>query len=103
MGRTVWRDEAARGRLNAWYDRFRDRIAGPVEGREVPSRYGPSHVLLAGPADAPPVVCLHAMRTGAAHLLSELEPLLDHFRLVAPDLSGHSVCGPRVWLSLTDD
>jgi pimeloyl-ACP methyl ester carboxylesterase len=103
MGRTVWRDEAARGRLDAWYDRFRDRIAGPVEGREVPSRHGPCHVLLAGPADAPPLVCLHAMRTGAAHLLSELGPLLGRFRLVAPDLPGQSVRGPQVRLSLADD
>lgn len=103
MGKTVWRDEAARERLEAWYTRFRDRIPGPVEGREVPTRHGPSHVLTAGPADAPPLVCLHAMRTGAAHLLSELGPLAARFRLVAPDLPGHSVRGPQVRLSLTDD
>ncbi len=103
MGKTVWRDEAARGRLEAWYTRFRDRVSGPVEGREVPTRHGPSHVLIAGSADAPPVVCLHAMRTGAAHLLSELGPLVDRFRLVAPDLPGHSVRGPQVRLSLKDD
>ncbi len=60
-------------------------------------------MLLAGPADAPPVVCLHAMRTGAAHLLSELGPLAGHFRLIAPDLPGHSVRGPQARLSLKDD
>ena len=86
MGKIVWRDEAARGRLEAWYTRFRDRIPGPVDCLQVPTRHGPSHVLLAGGADAPPLVCLHAMRTGAAHLLSELVPLAGRFRLVAPDL-----------------
>lgn len=96
MGKTAWRDEAARGRLEAWYARFRDRVSGPVEGREVPTRHGPSHVLVAGPAAAPPLVCLHAMRTGAAHLLSELGPLAARFRLIAPDLPGHSVRGPQV-------
>jgi pimeloyl-ACP methyl ester carboxylesterase len=60
-------------------------------------------VLLAGPTDAPPLVCLHAMRTGAAHLLSELGPLAARFRLIAPDLPGHSVRGPQVRLPLTDD
>lgn len=103
MGKMVWRDEAARGRLEAWYTRFHDRVPGPVEGREVPTRHGPSHVLLAGPADAQPLICLHAMRTGAAHLLSELGPLAARFRLIAPDLPGHSVRGPQVRLSLTDD
>lgn len=103
MSKTVWRNEAARGRLEAWYGRFRDRVPGPVEDREVPTRHGPSHVLLAGPTDATPLVCLHAMRTGAAHLLSELGPLTSRFRLIAPDLPGHSVRGPQVRLSLTDD
>jgi 2-hydroxy-6-oxonona-2,4-dienedioate hydrolase len=103
VGKTVWRNEAARSRLEAWYGRFRDRISGPVETREVPTRHGPSHALLAGPPDAPPLVCLHAMRTGAAHLLSELGPLADRFRLVAPDLPGQSVRGPQVRLSLEDD
>lgn len=103
MGRTVWRDEAARGRLEAWYGRFRDRIPAPVESREVPSRFGPSHVLLAGPADRPPLVCLHAMRTGSAHLVSELAPLVGRFRVIAPDLPGQSVRGPQVRLPLADD
>ena len=92
MGKAVWRDEAARGRLEAWYGRFRDRVPGPVEGREVPTRHGPSHVLFAGPPDAPPVVCLHAMRTGAAHLLSELGPA----RRVPGRVAGHTVGRPGV-------
>lgn len=103
MGRTVWRDEAARGRLEGWYGRFLARVPPPVESRHVPTRHGPSHVLLAGPANAPSVVCLHAMRTGAAHLLSELGPFAARFRLVAPDLPGQSVRGPQVRLSLKDD
>lgn len=103
MGAVVWKNEAARGRLEEWYERFRARIPAPTEGRSVPTRHGPSHVLLAGPADAPPLVVLHAMRTGSAHLLSELGPLLDRFRVVAPDLPGQSVRGPQVRLSLRDD
>jgi len=103
VGAMVWRNEEARARLEAWYERFRARIPGPVESREVLTRCGPSHVLLAGPADAPPLVCLHAMRTGAAHLVSELAPLVGRFRIVAPDLPGQSVRGPQVRLPLSDD
>jgi 2-hydroxy-6-oxonona-2,4-dienedioate hydrolase len=102
MGFVVWKDEAARARLEAWAERFRDRVSAPVESRTVPTRYGPSHVSLAGPADGPPLVCLHAMRTGSTHLLSELGPLLNRFRVVAPDLPGQSVRGPRVRLPLAD-
>jgi 2-hydroxy-6-oxonona-2,4-dienedioate hydrolase len=100
---TVWRDEAARTRLEGWFDIFRARISVPTESRQLPSRHGPSHVLLAGPADGPPLLCLHAMRTSSAHLLSELGPLLQQFRVIAPDLPGQSVRGPQVRLPLNDD
>lgn len=103
MAQTVWKSDAGRARLEEWYERFRARIAGPVESRTVPTRLGPSHVLLAGPEDAPPLVAVHAMRTGAAHLLSELGPLLGRFRVIAPDQPGQSVRGPQVRLSLGDD
>lgn len=99
----TWKNEAARSRLEAWFNRFRDRIPAPVESREVPTRYGPSHVLLAGRPDGPPIVCLHAMRTGSAFLVSELVFLLDRFRIIAPDLPGQSIRGLQVKLPLTDD
>ena len=103
MGSTVWRDDAARGRLEGWFNRFQSRIVAPSESRQVPTRFGPTYVLLAGRADAPPLVCLHAMRTGSAFLVSELLPLLDRFRVIAPDLPGQSVRGPQIRLPLADD
>jgi pimeloyl-ACP methyl ester carboxylesterase len=103
LGQTVWKDAAARARLEAWFERFRSRIPVPTGSREVQTRFGPSHVLLAGPPDAPPLVCLHAMRTGSAHLLSELPGLAGQFRLIAPDLPGQSVRGPQLRLKLSDD
>ena len=60
-------------------------------------------MLVGGPVDAPPLVCLHAMRTGSAHLLSELGPLFERFRIYAPDVPGQSVHGPWVKLSVKDD
>ncbi|WP_417746753.1 alpha/beta fold hydrolase [Rosistilla oblonga] len=103
MNKTVWRDDAARSRLDDWFNRFLERICMPVESRYVPSRYGDSHVLITGPADGPPLVCLHAMRTGSAFLVSELNPLLKRFRVIAPDLPGQSARGPQVRLSVNDD
>lgn len=101
--RPIWRDEAARVRMEKWYRAFQKRIELPVEEREVESSFGPSHVLLAGSPESTPVVCLHAMRTSSAHLLSELQPLAHRFRLVAPDLPGQSVLGPPVRASLKDN
>lgn len=102
MKTTVWKDEAARARLEMWYARFQQRIEAPVDSRHVPTSHGPSHVLLAGDGHRPTLVCLHAMRTSSAHLLSELGPLIDQFRVIAPDLPGQSVRGPQVRLPLSD-
>lgn len=102
MAKTVWRDDAARNQLDGWFARFRDRIAAPVESCEVPTRHGISHVLLAGRPDGPPLVCLHAMRTGSAFFVSELGPLFDRFRIIAPDLPGQSDRGPQVRLPLDE-
>lgn len=103
MGRTIWKDEAGRARLEAWFERFRSRVPVSTESREVQTRYGPSHMLLAGPPDAPPLVCLHSMRTGSAHLLAELSELAESFRLIVPDLPDQSVRGPQLRLGLSDD
>ncbi|MEP7118643.1 MAG: alpha/beta hydrolase [Acidobacteriota bacterium] len=103
MASTVWRDAAARARLEAWYERFVARVGVPVERREVPTRHGPSPILLAGAPDAPVVVCLHPMRTSAAHLLGELGPLAARYRLVVPDLPDQSVHGLQLRLPLADD
>ena len=100
---TVWKNAEARSRLEAWYARFEARAGVPVEHRQVTTRYGDSHLILAGPPDAPPIVCLHPMRTGAAHLLPELGRLPRDFRVLAPDLPGQSVRGLQVRLPLDDD
>lgn len=102
MSSAIWKSEDARRRLDAWYERFASRIPGPVEHREVPTRYGPNHVLMAGSPQGIPLVCLHAMRTGAAHLLSEFPDLTRQFRLIAPDLPDQSVHGLQLRLPMTD-
>lgn len=103
MSRTVWKSDAARQRLEDWYDRFLARVPVPCESRTITTASGSNHILLAGPADGTPIVCYHSMRTGAAHLLSELYPLAEHFRLILPDLPDQSVRGPQLNLSLKDD
>lgn len=103
MATTVWKDEAARMRLETWYQRFLARVDGSVESRHVPTRFGESHVLVAGRAGGPVLVVLHPMRTGAAHLLAELGPALAHFRVIAPDIPDQSVRGLQLRLPLNDD
>lgn len=102
MQSVIWRTPAGKERLDNWYARFADQIPSKVTGRFVPTRYGPSHVLVGGLENGPPLVCLHAMRTGAPFLLSEMGPVLKRFRVYAPDLPGQSIRGPEIKLPLND-
>lgn len=99
----LYKTAAGCERLEQWHERFLAKIETPVETRTITTRLGESQVLVAGPADAPPLVVLHAMRTGAAFLLSELGPLLTKYRVYAPELPGQSVRGLDTRLPLKDD
>lgn len=102
MSQSVFKSEDARARLETWYQRFLDRVDGPVDSRTVSTTHGPNHVLISGDPSKPPLVALHAMMTSSAHLLSELGPLLDRFRIIAPDLPGQSVRGLPMHLPYDD-
>lgn len=99
----IFRDNAARERIESWYQRFLDRIDAPYKSKTISTSQGPQHVLAIGDPSLEPLVCLHAMRTSSAHLASELTALLDRFYLLAPDLPGQSPRGLPLHLPYTDD
>ena len=71
MSSVLWKTETGRERLTDWYDQFLVKIDIAVARVVVPTVHGESHVLIAGPEGAPPLVALHAMRTGSSFFLSE--------------------------------
>jgi 2-hydroxy-6-oxonona-2,4-dienedioate hydrolase len=99
----VFKSEQSRQALAAWYPRFRQRIPGALEERDVPTRFGATHVLLAGPAEAPPLVVVHGAFASSAHALSELAPLARTHRLIAPDVLGQSPMSADARLPLDKD
>ena len=91
----VFKDDEARARMLGWYERFRARIAVPLESRTVPTRFGDTHVAVGGPRDAPNLVMLHGAMASSAHVLVELAPLLERFRVHAVDVIGQSIKTPH--------
>lgn len=89
--RSVFKNEQAKTVLLRWFDHFRERIHAPTESRSVKTRFGDTHVLVGGPEGAPPVVLLHGALASSAHVLGELAPLLERFRVHAVDIVGQSV------------
>ncbi len=87
---TIYSSPEAPAQLRAGVARFRELIRVPTTDRTVPTRFGDTHLLVAGPEDAPPLLLFHGAMASSAHVLSEVQPLLGRFRVYAPDILGHS-------------
>jgi pimeloyl-ACP methyl ester carboxylesterase len=96
---TMFKTAQARTTMEAAYERFRALVPN-TSTRTVPTRSGDTHVLVAGREGAPPLVMLHGALATSAHAMGELGPLLDRFRVYAPDVIGQSVKSADVRLPL---
>jgi pimeloyl-ACP methyl ester carboxylesterase len=75
----------------------------PVEPEPVyvPTRFGETHVLIAGSLDAPPLVLLHAVSVSSAAWFLNAGPLSQRFRIYAVDAIGD--CGRSRMVSVPAD
>lgn len=85
---SVYRSEAGRREVLATYDRAVQALPVDVRERTVETRHGATHVLLAGAADAPPVVVFHGGNATNPITLAWYAGLADEYRLLAPDTIG---------------
>ncbi|WP_163861640.1 alpha/beta fold hydrolase [Myxococcus eversor] len=101
--KSAFKGEQAKAVLSRWHEHFRDRLRVPTESRTVKTRIGDTHVLVGGPEDGPEVVVLHGALASSAHVLHELAPLLERFRLHAVDVVGQSVKSADVRPSVSNN
>jgi pimeloyl-ACP methyl ester carboxylesterase len=90
MGRkSIYRSDEGRSRMALWYQHFLDRLGhDDIEHVDVDTRYGPTHILAAGPEDAPELWCFHGAMATAPAALAQLPGLLERFRVYFPDTVG---------------
>lgn len=103
MMKPMFVDDAAKTRMAGWFETFRAAIAVPTASRVVDTPYGKTHVLVAGPVDAPPLVVLHGALATSAHVLPELGSLVERHRVYAVDVLGQSVMSDDRRLDVADD
>ncbi len=103
MKSKIFRDEKGRQKLEEWYQRYLNKIEAPTESIYIETSFGLNHVLKVGDESKPLLFCLHSMLTSSAHLASELQLLLDHYHIIAPDLPGQSVRGLETRFSYKDN
>jgi pimeloyl-ACP methyl ester carboxylesterase len=85
---TIYRSEAARREVEGLYDRALARLPFATTSQMVPTRFGDTHVLSAGPEDGPPVVVFQGGNVVNPLTLAWFAPLADSLRIHAPDTIG---------------
>jgi pimeloyl-ACP methyl ester carboxylesterase len=87
-GDPIYRSPGGEAELAALYDEALARLGPGYETRRIGTGFGETHVILAGPEDAPPLVVLPGGNFLNPLCLSWFLPLTETFRLYAPDIVG---------------
>lgn len=103
MSKSIYRTPEGEAEIQAIYDRQLARLRLPCESRRVSTRFGETHVLALGPQAAPPVVMLQGGNTTSPLTLGWIRPLIEKYRVYAPDTIGHPGKSAPVRLSPRDD
>jgi len=100
---SIYRSAQGEAEILALYDRSLERIPASFEHRMLPTRFGQTHVLVTGPADAPPLVIFHGGNVVNGISLRWFAPLMQHYRIYAPDTMGHPGRSAQTRLSVKDN
>jgi len=83
-----FRSEQGQEAVRKWEGRALAQMACEVQSRTVETRFGATHVLEAGPPDAPPLLLLHGIGLSAASFWLQIPELSRTRHVFAPDVIG---------------
>ena len=84
----IYRSEAGRAELMAWYEKGLAHWSIPYRSRQVATRHGRTAVLDCGAEGRPPVVLLHGSASTAVLWAAEANDLAPTHRVLAVDIPG---------------
>lgn len=84
----IYRTSDGQQAMLAWYDACLAALPVACESLTVPTRYGETHLLACGPADAPPLILLHGTEGTALSWRHQFADLSATYRVYALDVIG---------------
>ena len=84
----LYKSAESYARMQAFYDNNLAKYGDLVTSQYVDTRFGKTHMLVAGPPDAPPLIMLQGMAGSAILWHHQLEDFAQTFRLFALDTVG---------------
>ena len=91
------------GKIMNWYDSVVAKIKVPVESHYVDTRFGETHMLVAGRPNAEPLLLIPGVAGSAPLYRRAIEPLSKYFRVYALDIIGHPGRSAPTPVSLLDN
>jgi pimeloyl-ACP methyl ester carboxylesterase len=85
---SVFKSEQGRMAIIEWYDKQVQRLSVQTESKMIETSAGQTHVLMAGPQEAAPLVVLHGNNMNAATMGDVISALADTYRVYAIDIIG---------------
>ncbi len=86
-----------------WYDNALARMPVPFHTDMIPTRFGGTHVIIAGQSSGPPLLLIHGANTSALSWKRLIEPLAQRHLVIAPDVVGFAGRSAPERLSYHDD
>ncbi|MCP8970386.1 alpha/beta fold hydrolase [Ectobacillus ponti] len=100
---TIYKRKQGKEKLLQQYEAYLQRLGTEFERVHVPTRWGNTHVLVSGPKEGKPICILQGGNCLNPMTLSWFQPLLQQYRVIAPDTIGHPGLSDEVRLSASDD
>lgn len=87
---SAFKSEKSRTLALAAYDKILQHWPIPYESRFINTSFGPTHAIISGPIDAPPLILLHGAGGNAMMWIFNVTELAKHYRVYAIDMIGEA-------------
>lgn len=103
MAKKLYKSPEVKAAIQELYQQKRAALTIETVDWWVETPLGKTHLLVAGPEDAPPLVLIHGLHAGAPVALEPLQELASQFRIFAPDTMGQAGFSEGAPLNPVDD
>lgn len=103
MAKSIYKSVEGKRVLREHYERYVKSFPSPIERRYVSTSFGETHVLVVGPPEGKPVFLFQGGNCINPMTLAWFTPLLNKYRIYAPDTIGHPGYSAETRISAKDE